>query len=185
MHSKKLRIVGILALQGSFAEHAKMARELGHHVRLVRSPEDVTDISACILPGGESTTLTKLLIATGLNGWLKEAVQSGLPIFGTCAGMIVLAKFGLIDIEVERNAYGPQLYSFETPIEFQKKKFPGVFIRAPKIVRFGKAVDILSKDRGIPVLVRQKNVLASSFHPELTTDNRIHKFFLDTHQITY
>ena len=99
--------------------------------------------------------------------------------------MIVLAKFGLIDIEVERNAYGPQLYSFETPIEFQKKKFPGVFIRAPKIVRFGKAVDILSKDRGIPVLVRQKNVLASSFHPELTTDNRIHKFFLDTHQITY
>jgi pyridoxal 5'-phosphate synthase pdxT subunit len=180
MHSKTPRTVGVLALQGSFFEHAQMIRELGHEVRLVRSLEDTTGLSACILPGGESTTLMGLLAETGLDEWLKKSAETGLPIYGTCAGMIILSKLGLIDIEVDRNAYGPQLHSFETTVNFQEKAFPGIFIRAPKILKAGKMVDILSKVRGTPVLVRQKNVLAGSFHPELTTDHRIHKFFLDS-----
>jgi 5'-phosphate synthase pdxT subunit len=178
MKVKTPRTVGILALQGSFSEHAQMIRSLGHEVRLVRSLEDVTGLSACILPGGESTTLMKLLKKTGLDEWLMQSAQSGLPLYGTCAGMIVLAKLGLIDIDVDRNAYGTQLHSFETTVDFQGEKFPGIFIRAPKIVRHGKMVDTLSKEQGMPVLVRQKNVLAGSFHPELTGDGRIHEYFL-------
>ena len=180
MHSNSPRVVGVLALQGSFFEHAKMIRELGCEARLVRSMEDTADLSACILPGGESTTLMGLLSETGLEEWLSASAKSGLPIFGTCAGMIVLSKLGLIDIEVDRNAYGPQLHSFETAVDFQGKAFPGIFIRAPKIVKLGKSLEILAKERKTPVLVRQKNVMAGSFHPELTTDNRIHKFFIDT-----
>lgn len=154
--------VGILALQGSFAEHADMVRQLGYEVRLIRNPEDTEGISACILPGGESTTLMKLLKKTGLDGWLKESAQKGLPIYGTCAGMIVLGQLGLIDIETQRNAYGPQLSSFETSVNFQGKAFLGIFIRAPKVIKVSDSVE----------------VLAGSFHPELTQDSRIHEFFL-------
>jgi len=173
------RAVGILALQGSFEEHAKMIRALGYEVRLVRSMADTADLSACILPGGESTTLMKLLAETGLDEWLKKSAQNGLPIYGTCAGMIVLAKLGLIEIDVDRNAYGPQLHSFETDVDFLGKPFPGIFIRAPKIIKIGSMVDILSKDGKTPVLVREKNIMAGSFHPELTTDSRIHAYFMD------
>jgi len=118
---EKPRIVGILALQGDFEEHEIMVRELGHEVRFVRSLEDAEGLSACILPGGESTTLMKLLAETGLDKWLVESAQKGLPIFGTCAGMIVLSQLGLIEIETERNAYGPQLSSFEATVDFQGK----------------------------------------------------------------
>lgn len=180
MNSKVPRTVGVLALQGSFFEHAKAIRELGYEVRLIRSMEDTTGISACILPGGESTTLMKLLAETKLDAWLKKSAQGGMPVYGTCAGMIVLSKLGLIDIEVDRNAYGPQLHSFEATVDFLGKAFPGIFIRAPKIEKVGEMVDILSKEHGTPVLVRQKNVMAGSFHPELTTDYSIHKFFMDS-----
>lgn len=179
MSAQSPHVVGILALQGSFAEHAQMIRELGYKARLVRNLEETAGLSACILPGGESTTLMKLLAETKLDVWLKKSAQSGMPVYGTCAGMIVLAKLGLIDIEVDRNAYGPQVHSFEADIEFEGRKFPAVFIRAPKISRLGKSVEVLAKEGGTPVLVRQKNVLAGSFHPELTSDDRIHKFFID------
>ena len=176
---EKPRVVGILALQGSFVEHADMVRELGYEVRLVRNSKDAKGLSACIIPGGESTTLMKLLDKTGLDAWLKEFAEKGLPIYGTCAGMIVLAELGLMDVEVDRNAYGSQLSSFEASVDFQGKKFPGIFIRAPKVTKIGASVEILAKEGETPVLVKQNNVLAGSFHPELTEDNRIHKYFLD------
>lgn len=177
----KPRIVGILALQGSFAEHAEMTRQLGYAVRLVRDIQDVYGVSDCILPGGESTTLMKLLVKTGLDKWLMDSAMQGMPIYGTCAGMIVLVKLGLIDIEVDRNAYGSQLSSFEMPIDFFGKKFPGIFIRTPKVTKVGAGVEVLAKDGETPVLLRQKNILVSSFHPELTEDNRIHVLFLNGH----
>lgn len=169
--------VGILALQGGFAEHADMARRLGYEVRLVRDLSDTQGISACILPGGESTTLMKLMAETKLDEWLKKAVHAGMPVFGTCAGLIVLGNLGLLDVEIDRNAYGPQLHSFETDVEFEGKKFPAVFIRAPKITRLGKNVEVLATEGKNPALVRQKNVLAATFHPELTGDDRVHQFF--------
>jgi len=174
----KPRIVGILALQGSFAEHADMVRKLGHEVRLVRNVDDTKGVRACILPGGESTTLLRLLKKTGLDKWLKDFAKKGLPIYGTCAGMIVLAELRLIDIKLERNAYGPQLSSFETTVSFEEKKFPGIFIRAPKVNNVGPDVDVLAKESGVPVLMRQNKVLVGSFHPELTDDSSIHEFFL-------
>lgn len=180
MASSNARTIGVLALQGSFFEHSKMVLQLGYKVRLIRNLDDVEGLAAFILPGGESTTLMKLLAETKLTDWLKESVNAGLPIYGTCAGMIVLAKLGLLDVEVDRNAYGPQLFSFETSVDFQGKPFPAIFIRAPKILKVGKIVDILSKDRGTPVLVRQKNILAGSFHPELTDDSRVHEYFLSS-----
>ncbi len=176
---EKPRIVGILALQGSFAEHAAIVRKLGYEVRLVRSLNDTQGVRACILPGGESTTLMNLLKKTGLDDWLKEFAFQGLPAYGTCAGMIVLSKLGLIGIELERNAYGPQLFSFETTIDFRGESFPGIFIRAPKVSRVNDEVEILAKNGETPVLVKQGSILAGSFHPELTDDTSIHAFFLE------
>ena len=167
-------------MQGSFAEHAAAVQSLGHEVRFLRGPEETEGLEACILPGGESTTLLQLMAKTGLDQWLKGAAAGGMPIYGTCAGMIVLARLGLLDIEVERNAYGPQLFSFEMEIDFQGQAFPGVFIRAPKIIKTGAGVETLASNGQTPVLVRRKNVLAGSFHPELTGDLRIHEFFLDS-----
>ena len=106
--------------------------------------------------------------------------KNGLPIYGTCAGMIVLAELGLIDIDLERNAYGPQLFSFETVINFKGKEFPGIFIRAPKVNRVSAGVEILIKEHETPILLRQNKVLAGSFHPELTDDTAIHEFFLNS-----
>ena len=182
MFFKPDRKIGIMALQGSFAEHAEVLGRMDYETQFIRSAEDVEGISACILPGGESTTLMKLLASSGLDRWLVEAVKGGLPVYGTCAGMIILAELGLIDIEVERNAYGPQLFSFEAGLEFDGKEFPGVFIRAPKVADVGQAVEILAKEGETPVLVRQENVLAGSFHPELTDDERIHEFFVEHFQ---
>lgn len=171
-------IVGILALQGSFKEHAQIVRRLGFELRLVRNMDDTKGVRACILPGGESTTLLTLLKKEGLDQWLIDFVKNGLPVYGTCAGLIVLAELGLIDIQVKRNAYGPQLYSFEKTIKFKGDDFLGIFIRAPKIANVGAEVDVLAKDGSSPVLVRQGKILAGSFHPELTDDSLIHEFFL-------
>ncbi len=171
-------IVGVLALQGSFAEHADMIKKLGCEVRLIREVGDTLGVTACILPGGESTTLLQLLEKSGLDVWLKESAKKGMPVYGTCAGMIILSELGLIDIEVERNAYGRQLSSFETEIEFAGKKFPGVFIRAPKVSNYAPSVDVVAQESGTPVLLKQGKVMVGSFHPELTNDSRVHEFFV-------
>lgn len=179
MKSKSGHIIGVLALQGSFEEHAERVSELGYEARLIREVSDTKDISACILPGGESTTLMQLLEKTGLDEWLKKSAENGMPIYGTCAGMIVLSKLGLMDIEAERNAYGRQLSSFEAELDFMGNPFNGIFIRAPKVLRVGKDVEVLVKEKETPVLLRQGNVMAGSFHPELTKDSAIHHFFIE------
>ena len=187
---KKKKIIGVFALQGSFVEHQKMFKKLGAEVLLIRDLSDVENkkLDGVILPGGESTTIKQLFKKTGLDKWLIEQGKKGLPIFGTCAGMIVLADLGLIDIDVERNAYGSQLDSFEDEVFLKsglhkspdfRNKFPGIFIRAPKINRVGTKVKVLARHKKTPVLVRQNNVIVGSFHPELTDDLRIHKYLLE------
>jgi len=171
-------IIGILALQGSFAEHAEMLKKLNYKIKLIRKIDDTNDVSSCIIPGGESTTMLKLLEKTGLNKWLQDSAKQGMPIYGTCAGMIILSEFGLIDIKVDRNAYGSQLNSFETELDMKGKKIKGVFIRAPKIVKLGVNVEILSQYDSNPVLVRDQNIMVGSFHPELTNDPSVHQEFL-------
>jgi 5'-phosphate synthase pdxT subunit len=182
-------IVGVLAVQGSFAEHIHVLNGLVEEARLVRKPSELKDLNALIIPGGESTTIGEFLDKRGL----AKAINEDLPIFGTCAGLIVLANTligtkkegqGLLkrlEIEVERNAYGRQKESFESEIllEWDDKPFQGVFIRAPKIRKYSPDVKVLAWRNKIPVLVRQDKVLASAFHPELTDDVRVHKYFLE------
>jgi 5'-phosphate synthase pdxT subunit len=182
-------IVGVLAVQGSFAEHIHVLNGLVEEARLVRKPSELKDLNALIIPGGESTTIGEFLDKRGL----AKAINEDLPIFGTCAGLIVLANKligkkkegqGLLkrlEIEVERNAYGRQKESFESEIllEWDDKPFQGVFIRAPKIRKYSPDVKVLAWRNKIPVLVRQDKVLASAFHPELTDDVRVHKYFLE------
>ena len=181
-HKKPL--IAIFALQGAFIEHQRMMEKLGAEAFLVRSLADVRGktIDGVILPGGESTTMKKLLAQTGLGEWLQEEGKKGMPIFGTCAGLILLADFGLLDVTVDRNAYGSQLDSFEDTVvcNFGNGQFEinGIFIRAPKITSTGEGVEILARYKNIPVLVKQGNVIAASFHPELTKCDRIHRFFL-------
>ena len=179
-------MIGILALQGSFHEHAKMVEDLGYSTILVRSLADVEGISALIIPGGESTTLMKLLKKTGLDEWLKVRAEKGLPIFGTCAGAIVLSRLGILDAELERNAYGRQLDSFEKDLDVNRfsdrVRFKSIFIRAPKIVKIGHGVEMLVENEQTPVLIKQKNIIAGTFHPELTSDSRIHRYFLSLTQ---
>jgi len=181
--------IGVFALQGAFLEHARVIEKLGHKAVEVRSLADTKKLDAVILPGGESTTMAKLLKKTGLDKWLVKVAKKGIPIFGICAGMILLSNrhFGLIDIDVARNAYGPQLDSFEDEIVLrisrstphaERRTFQGIFIRAPKITHAGKGVEVLGRHGRTPVLVRQDNILAASFHPELTNDTRIHEYFL-------
>jgi pyridoxal 5'-phosphate synthase pdxT subunit len=182
-------IVGVLAVQGSFAEHMQVLRGLGVDVRLVRSPEELRGVSALVIPGGESTTIGDFLGKEGL----ADAIDDGLAIFGTCAGMIILAKkmvgkqkegqslLKKMDITVERNAYGRQTESFEGEIRlaWDDQPFPGVFIRAPRIAEYAKDVKVLAWRGDVPVMVRQNRYLACSFHPELTDDERIHKYFIE------
>ena len=173
--------IGVLALQGDFAEHIAALRKLNIPFIEVRTTTDIQKTSGLIMPGGESTTIGKLLVSTGLDVWLKTHVKKGYAVYGTCAGAILLSTLDLIDITVKRNAYGRQLDSFDEPI--QSKQFPklrGVFIRAPKITRVGKAVEILATHEGEPVLVQQGNILAGTFHPELTDDEAIHRYFVQT-----
>lgn len=184
--------VGVLDLQGSVVEHMKILEKIDNvePVR-VKYKEDLDNIQGIILPGGESTTLGKLLKDFHIYDTLKEKIENGLPVWGTCAGMILLAKdiqgqkesyFKVIDIKVKRNAYGSQLNSFfieEMLEEIDKEPIELVFIRAPYITTVGSNVTILKKVRKNIVAAKEKNVLVTSFHPELTEDTRFHKYFID------
>ncbi len=172
--------IGVLALQGAFREHARALARAGAEVVEVRLPEQLDGLDGLVIPGGESTTIMKLAAQYGLD----EAIRSfGRPIFGTCAGMIVLdrAHLGLTDLEIERNAYGRQVASFEADLELagDDEPFRGVFIRAPRVVDVGPDVEVLAELDGEPVLLRDGAVLVAAFHPELTDDPRIHERFLE------
>lgn len=191
--------IGVLALQGDFLEHSEMLDSLGVKVSTVRLPKDLDSIDGLILPGGESTTISKLLETSGL----KEALLSrtDLPVFGTCAGLILMSRsivdgrddqfsFGYLDVEVRRNGFGRQIRSFEADIDVEGVSPPpmkAVFIRAPVITSVDGGVEVLGRvvydfgDRGeaVPVVVRQGSYLASAFHPELTSDSRLHRYFLE------
>ena len=181
----------MLCLQGDFERHGSMLENLGAKVSYVRRVEEIDRIDALVIPGGESTTIGKLLTRFALMEPLRGRIQSGMPVYGTCAGLILLAKqntdphqyrLGVLDIDVERNAYGRQVESFEAdiPLRFAGgASFRGVFIRAPQITRIGESVEVLAKFEDHPVLVRSNAILAGSFHPELTGDLRIHKFFFE------
>jgi 5'-phosphate synthase pdxT subunit len=177
-------VVGVLALQGGYAAHAKVLRGLGGEVREVRTPADLEGLDGLVMPGGESTTMTLGVEREGLAEPLRAFHRAGRPIFGTCAGLIMLdrAHLGLMDITAERNAFGRQLHSFEADLEF-----PGldggpvraVFIRAPWIRDLGPDVEVLAEVDGHPVAARQGSLLAISFHPELGDDHRLHAAFLE------
>ncbi|MHA4989726.1 pyridoxal 5'-phosphate synthase glutaminase subunit PdxT [Cetobacterium somerae] len=182
--------VGILALQGAFIEHANTLKKLGVEPILIKNAQDLKDIKGLILPGGESTAIGKLLVDLDLISPIRNLIENGLPTFGTCAGMILLAKnlsndsrkhLATMDITVKRNAYGRQNDSFSTLENFKNidSKVEMVFIRAPYIESVGPNVDILAKADSNIVAAREKNMLVTSFHPELTPDLKVHKYFLD------
>jgi 5'-phosphate synthase pdxT subunit len=171
--------IGVLALQGAFREHARALRRAGADVVEVRLPEQLDGLDGLVIPGGESTTIAKLAALYGLD----EAIRSfGRPIFGTCAGMILVDRdhLGLADFAVDRNAYGRQVASFEADLELDDDRpFRGVFIRAPRVRDVGAGVEVLAELDGEPVLLRDGMVLAAAFHPELTDDPRVHERFLE------
>jgi len=172
--------IGVLAVQGNYREHAAMLRKLGVEVREVRLPEQLEGLDGLVIPGGESTAITRLMRLYGL----EEAIRSfAEPVFGTCAGMILLdrAHLGLVDAEVERNGYGRQVASFEADLALAGDAEPlrGVFIRAPRVTEAGPEVEVLATHEGSPVLLRQGRFLVASFHPELTGDTRVHERFLE------
>jgi 5'-phosphate synthase pdxT subunit len=177
-------VVGVLALQGDFDAHARVLRALGAEVREVRVPADLEDLDGLVMPGGESTTMTLGIEREGLADPLRAFHAAGKPIFGTCAGLIMLdrAHLGLMDIVAERNAFGRQLHSFEEDLSFpgiEGGPVRAVFIRAPWVASHGVGVDVLASVDGHPVAVRQGGLLAISFHPELGDDDRLHRAFLD------
>jgi 5'-phosphate synthase pdxT subunit len=172
--------IGVLAVQGNFREHAAMLRRLGADPVEVRKPEQLQGLDGLVIPGGESTTFMRLMRLYGL----EEAVRGfERPILGTCAGLIVLDRehLGLLDVDVERNAYGRQVASFEADLDLAGESDPlrGVFIRAPRVERVGGDVEVLAELDGEPVLLRQGRFLVATFHPELTDDTRVHRLFLD------
>jgi 5'-phosphate synthase pdxT subunit len=172
--------VGVLAVQGDFREHAEVLTRLGADVVEVRKPEELQGLDGLVVPGGESTTFMRLMQLYGLDTAVGEF---GGPILGTCAGMIVLDRnhLGLVDVEVERNAYGRQTSSFEADVELDGGGAPmrGVFIRAPRVRETGPDVEVLAELDGEPVLLRDGRIIVASFHPELTGDSRVHELFLD------
>ena len=172
--------IGVLALQGAFREHARALRGAGADVIEVRLPGQLDGLDGLVIPGGESTTITKLAALYGLDDAIRSFER---PIFGTCAGMILLDRshLGLADFEVERNAYGRQVASFEADLELEgeDRPFRGVFIRAPRVRDVGPGVEVLAERDGEPVLLRDGRVLVAAFHPELTDDPRIHERFLE------
>jgi len=181
--------IGVLAIQGDFAMHAKMLGRIGASCRLVKHAWELAEVSGLIMPGGESTTMLKFFAHEGMGEAIKEFVRAGKPVFGTCAGAILLAKevlnptqerLGLLDITIERNAYGRQVDSSvrqgECP-ELSPRPLEMVFIRAPIIRRVGEGVRVLGRCDSLPVLVEQHNVLAATFHPELTEDETVHQYF--------
>jgi 5'-phosphate synthase pdxT subunit len=190
MASKKQQTIGILAVQGDFAMHAKMLDRIGVPWKLVKHVEDFAEIDALILPGGETTTMLKFLDERKIGDAIKQFAKNNKPVFGTCAGAILMAtevlnpeqeRLGLIDISIERNAYGRQVDSSvqqgDCP-EISDHSVEMVFIRAPIIRRVGKGVKVLGRTGDLPVLVEQGNLLAATFHPELTTDETIHCYFV-------
>ena len=172
--------IGVLAVQGNFREHAAMLRRLGAEVVEVRLPEELEGLDGLVIPGGESTAIGRLIRLYGLEEGIR-AFRGAL--FGTCAGMILLDRkhLGLVDLEVDRNAYGRQVASFEADLELAGETEPlrGVFIRAPRVREAGPEVEVLAERDGEPVLLRQGRILVASFHPELTDDTRVHERFLD------
>jgi 5'-phosphate synthase pdxT subunit len=172
--------IGVLAVQGNFREHVAMLRRLGADAVEVRKPEQLDGLDGLIVPGGESTTFMRLMRLYGLD----EAIRAFPgPILGTCAGMIVLDRdhLGLMDVEVDRNAYGRQVASFEADLALKGDAEPlrGVFIRAPRLRERGEDVEVLAEHDGEPVLLREGRFLVAAFHPELTEDTRVHELFLD------
>lgn len=182
--------VGILALQGAFAEHAELLKTLGVRAELVRTPEHLTGLHGIILPGGESTSMRRLARLCGLDSALRD-FGATRPVWGVCAGLILLAAkvegeepfLGLMDMSVARNAYGRQQESFVADLRLNgledTRPFPGVFIRAPRVVHTGVGVQVLARLGDAPVALRQGYLLATSFHPELTSDSRMHIIFLE------
>lgn len=182
--------IGVLALQGDFREHQEITRTLGHEAPAIRRAEELLGLDGLIIPGGESTTIALLAKNFELIGPIRKVIEGGLPVYGSCAGMILLAdqivggvahqeSFGGIDMVVKRNAFGRQVDSFEGEIDFNGAKVHGVFIRAPWVESIGNKVQVLAEFQGHPVAVRQGNLLATSFHPELTDNSSVHSYFFD------
>lgn len=186
------KTIGILALQGAFIEHAHALARIGAEAREVRLPDDLDGLDGLIMPGGESTTIGKLMVQYGLDAPIRARAEAGFPIWGTCAGMILLAKnigglrqplIGVMNLVVERNAFGRQLDSFETALDIPAigaEPFPAIFIRAPLVHTVSGETEVLATlDDGRIVAAREGNLLATSFHPELTADDRLHRYFVD------
>ncbi|MGA7271489.1 MAG: pyridoxal 5'-phosphate synthase glutaminase subunit PdxT [Acidimicrobiia bacterium] len=182
--------VGVLSLQGDVREHLRALRLAGAETLGVKTPGQLDEIDALVIPGGESTTIGKLAARFGLLEPIRTATEDGMPVFGTCAGMIFLASaitegsqplLGNLDVVVQRNAFGRQNESFEADLEVVgfDRPYHAVFIRAPWVEKLGAGVEVMAEVDGHPVLIRQEKILASSFHPELTEDSRIHHMFLD------
>jgi pyridoxal 5'-phosphate synthase pdxT subunit len=184
--------VGVLGLQGDVREHVAALESLGAASIVVKDSDALDDIAGLIIPGGESTTIGKLLDRYGMLDPLRDRARAGLPLYGTCAGFILMARdvvgnhpaehrLGVLDVTVRRNAYGRQVDSFEADLSVTglDERFPAVFIRAPAIETVGSEVEVLAEHAGAPVMVRQERMVASSFHPEMTSDRRIHELFLD------
>lgn len=169
--------IGVLNIQGSVAEHFEVLRKLGVEAVLVKKIEDLVGLSGLIMPGGESTTIGMLM------GEMKEVIvdraKEGMAVWGTCAGAILMARMGLMDVEIERNAYGRQQESFETEVGFNGKMVPAIFIRAPKILSVGEGCEVLAKFENDIVAACEGKMLVTTFHPELTDDLSVHRYFLE------
>ena len=185
--------IGVLALQGAFRAHVAKLDELGVRSQEVRQPGDLDGVTGLIIPGGESTTISKLLEISELFDPIASLLADGLPVFGTCAGLILLAdniedgredqrSFGRLDVDVQRNGYGTQIESFETALDttVTDESVHAVFIRAPRISRVGSDVEVLAESEGEAVFVRQGSAMGAAFHPELSDDARIHQLFVET-----
>ena len=179
---------GVLALQGDFREHARVFADLGASPIEVRTPEDLSRVDVLAIPGGESTTISKLARSGGLVEPILQRARAGMPMLGTCAGMIVMAQrvigleplLPLVDVTVERNAYGRQVDSFEVDLQMEGVDHPvrGVFIRAPVVRDVGDRVRVLARHEGAPVVLEQENLVVASFHPELVGETRLHEYVL-------
>jgi len=185
-------LCGVLALQGDWAAHARVLNAMGVETAMVRTARDLAAVDALVLPGGESTAMLRLLAGDAFGEQIGDRVRAGLPVLATCAGVILLAaatrpeqpSLGLLDVDVERNAYGRQVHSRVAAIELEPEMghpetFEAVLIRAPRIIRTGPGVEVLGRLGDDPVLVRQNGIIAATFHPELTDDQRVHRLLLD------
>ena len=178
--------IGVLALQGGFEAHAKALEEAGARAHRVRVPADLEGLDGLVIPGGESTTITLGVEREGLAEPLRDFVRSGRPVLGTCAGLIMLDRdhLDMLDVRVKRNAFGRQLASFEAKLDWDDGPLDAVFIRAPWVEEVGAGVEVLAEVDGHPVAVRQGNILAVSFHPELTDERRLHRWLLEHAKVT-